>query len=99
MAVPRVTLLLALLTAVGQALAASSSPHHLEALGKTIFAKDRAAWLATDRLAESTGGIPDELRGWVTLPADDGWRVFFVQEQSDAYCHQLVRRSVTQVSQ
>lgn len=86
MLVPRIALVLAILTAGGQALGNISGIPTPEVVGKTLFAKDRAAWLATDRLAESTGQIPEEIRGWVTLPSDEGWRVFFVQEEGNAYC-------------
>jgi hypothetical protein len=61
----------------------------VEAVGKALFAKDRAARLATDRLLESNGRLPDGLRGWVTLPSDDGWRVFFVEAKGDTYCSLL----------
>ncbi len=58
-------------------------------MGKALYAKDRTAWLATDRLVEANGQLPSGLRSWVTLPSDEGWRVFFVQEEGDAYCSRL----------
>jgi hypothetical protein len=89
MAIARVALLLGLLVTGGQASAASSSLPKLEAVGKTLFEQDRAASLATDRLVESTGQLPDGLRGWVTVPSEQGWRVIFVQERGDTYCSML----------
>jgi hypothetical protein len=89
MLIPGAALLLALLAAGGPASATSSSLSKLEAVGKALFENDRAAWLATDRLMESNGRLPDGLRGWVTLPSHGGWRVLFVQEQDGAYCSML----------
>jgi hypothetical protein len=89
MALPPVALLLAVLAAGGPASAASSNLSELAAVGRTLYAKDRAAWVATDRLVESFGGQPDGLRGWETVPSDEGWRVVFVQETGDGYCSML----------
>jgi hypothetical protein len=61
----------------------------MERVGDAIFEQDRAAWLATDRIVESTGQIPEGIRGWVTVPSDNGWRVIFVQREGDAYCSVL----------
>ena len=89
MPIPKLALLLAFLMAGGPASATSSRLAELEAVGKAIFAKDRAASLATDRLLESNEGLPEDLRGWVTLPSGEGWRVFFVQEKGDGFCSRL----------
>jgi len=89
MSIPRVALLLALLTAGGEASAASWSLPKLEALGKAIFESDRAASLATDRLVEASGRPPEGLRGWVALPSRKGWRVYFVQENNNGYFSML----------
>ena len=91
MAFPQVALFLALVSAAGPATAVSPDLSELEAVGQALFAKDRAAWLATDRVVESYGQLPAELRGWVTVPAGDGWRVVFVQEEEegDGYCGKL----------
>ena len=88
-ALPRVAFLLASLTLVAHAAAADADLASIQAAGEAIFAKDRAAWLATDRLAESDGGVPGDLLGWVTVPADDGWQVFFVHERDGVYCTEL----------
>jgi len=55
MAFPQVALLLALLSAAGPATAVSPDLSELEAVGQALFAKDRATWLATDRIVESYG--------------------------------------------
>lgn len=89
MAIPRATLLLALLAIGGQASAATSGLSEAEAVGKAIFEQDRAARLATDRLLESNGLRSDGLRGWVTVRSDNGWRVLFVEGEGDAYCSKL----------
>ncbi len=91
MAFPQVALLLILLTAAGPATAMPPDLSGLEALGRALYAKDRAAWLATDRLLESYGQQPANLRGWVTVPSGEGWRVDFVQEEEngDGYCSKL----------
>ena len=81
MAIRRFALLLAVLVASSQALATTSSFPELEAVGRTLYSKDRAAWLATDRLVETNGHLPGGILGWVTLPSDEGWRVFFLQEE------------------
>jgi hypothetical protein len=82
-------MLLVLLATGGQASATSSNFSKLEELGKTIFEQDRAASLATDRLLEASGRLPEGLRGWVTVPSGEGWRVIFVQDKGDAYCSML----------
>ena len=89
MLISAVTLLLALLPTKSQAPATPSTLSRVERVGQAIFEEDRAASLATDRLLESTGRPPDGLRGWVTVPSDDGRRVIFVQGQGDAYCSML----------
>ena len=89
MTIRRIALLLVLLAANGQALATGSSLSKREAIGKALFAKDRAAWLATDQLMESAGGLPGDVLGWVTLPSDGGWRVFFVQKEGEFHCSRL----------
>ena len=50
---------------------------------------DRTYLKSQARLVAATGGLPDDLRGWVTLPTEDGWRVFFVQEKDGADCGML----------
>lgn len=80
---------MALLTAGGQASAAGPDLSKVEAVGNALFARDRATSLATDRLVESNGRLPDTLRGWVVLPTNDGWRVVFVQEEGGTYCSRL----------
>jgi len=60
----------------------------VERLGKEIYEKDRAAWLATDRVVEN-GGLPAGLRGWVTVPSDRGWRVIFVEDAGHGACSRL----------
>src|SRR5262249_28005883 len=72
----------------GQGSATPSNLSKVEAVGRTLFEQDRAASLATDRLMESTG-LPDGLRGWVTVPSDEGWRVIFVQREGDDFCSML----------
>lgn len=89
MANPQVVLLVALLAAGGPPSATGSDLSELEALGKALYAKDQAAWHATDRIVESNGGLPEALRGWVTLPAGEGWRVVFVEERDGGYCSVL----------
>ena len=88
MVVPHVALLIALLAAGDQTLASSSSLSRLESLGQDLFARDRAAALATDRVLESSS-MPADLRGWVTIPSGADWRVIFVEGQDDAYCSKL----------
>jgi hypothetical protein len=87
--IARLALLAALLATGSQALAAPSSLSKAERVGKSLFEQDRAAWLATDRLVESNGQVPAGVRGWVTVPSRDGWRVIFVQGEGDAYCSML----------
>jgi hypothetical protein len=70
-------------------LASDASFLKLEEVGKALYAKDRAAWLATDRLVETNGQVPSDLVGWVTLPSGDAWRVLFVQEDGGTYCTRL----------
>lgn len=89
MAFRRAALLAAVLATGAQTSAADSSRSKAEALGKALFAQDRAASLATDRLLETSGQVPHELRGWVTLPSGEGWRVFFVQDEGGVYCTRL----------
>jgi hypothetical protein len=89
MVIRTIALLLTILVASSHALATDSSFPKIEEVGKALYEKDRAAWLATDRLMETSGQAPGEIRGWVTLSSDDGWRVFFVEEQGDAYCSRL----------
>ncbi len=81
-------LFLTIVMARSQAFATESSFPELEEVGKALYAMDRAASLATDRLMEN-GRLPSGLRGWVTLPSDGGWRVLFVQGDGDAYCSRL----------
>lgn len=85
MEIRRVALLMTALMAIGQVFATDSPYRELEELGKALYAKDRAAWLATDRLMED-GQSPEGLWGWVTVPAEGDWRVFFVQQEGDDYC-------------
>ena len=90
MVIPHVALLVALL-AIGDpapAPASSSNLSRLEALGQDLFARDRAAWLATDRVLESKL-MPANVRGWVTVPSGADWRVIFVEGEGDAYCSRL----------
>lgn len=87
--ISQAALLLALLPTNGQAPASPSTLSRVERVGKAIFEQDRAASLATDRLLKANGQPPDGLRGWVTVPSDDGRRVIFVQGQGDAYCSML----------
>ena len=89
MPVARLALLAAVLATGSQASATRPSLSEVEGVGKALFEQDRAAWLATDRLVESNGRPPDGLRGWVTVPSGDGWRVIFVQGEGDAYCSML----------
>lgn len=89
MPIARLALLAALLATGSRASATPSSLSKVEGVGKALFEQDRAAWLATDRLVESNGRLPDGLRGWVTVPSDGGWRVIFVQGEGDAYCTML----------
>jgi len=89
MLIAGVALLLAVLPTNGQTSATPSNLSTVERVGKAIFDQDRAASLASDRLVESIGRPPDGLRGWVTVPFDDGWRVIFVQREGDAYCSML----------
>ena len=60
-----------------------------EAVGRLLFEKDRAAWLATDRVLERGGSVPDGVLGWVTTPGRDGWDVRFVSEGPEGYCSRL----------
>jgi hypothetical protein len=88
MAIRPVALFVAVVLASSQALATESRFSKLEDVGKAIYAKDRAAWLATDRLIENAQR-PSRLRGWVTVPSDGGWRVLFVEEARETYCSRL----------
>lgn len=76
------------LAASVQALATKSNYSKVEKVGKTLYAKDRAAWLATDRLMEN-GQVPSGVRGWVTVPSGKEWRVIFVEGEGDANCSRL----------
>lgn len=88
MAIRKIALFLTALMASSQALATDASLSGLEDVGKALYAKDRAARLATDRLMEN-GQLLSGLRGWVTLPSDGDWRVVFVEEEGEAYCSRM----------
>jgi hypothetical protein len=74
--------------ASSQALAAEAPFSKLEDVGNALYAKDRAAWLATNRLMENAQR-PSGLRGWITVPSDGGWRVLFVEEERETYCSRM----------
>jgi hypothetical protein len=88
MKITTAALVLAWLMPSSQLLAAEPSFPQLEELGEAIYANDNAASLATDRLMES-GEVPRGIRGWVTLQADDGVRVVFVEGEGDSFCTRL----------
>jgi hypothetical protein len=77
------------LAASGRAATPDASLRKLEAVGKSIFEQDRAASLATDRVLESMGRLPEAVRGWVTVSSDGGLQVVFVEKSGDAYCSAL----------
>lgn len=88
MAIRIVAPFLAVLLASSQALATESIFSKLEDVGKALYAKDRAAWLATDRLMEN-GQRPSGIQGWVTVPSDGNWHVLFVEEEGETFCSRL----------
>lgn len=81
-------LFLTCLIARSPAFATASSFPKVEETGTALYENDRAASLATDCLLEK-GPVPSEVRGWVTLPSDGGWRVLFVEGDGDAFCSRL----------
>ncbi len=58
-----------------------------ERVGRMIFEKDRAAWVATDvLLAATTEEEKRGIQGWVTVETESGWLVSFLAGSAEEPC-------------
>jgi hypothetical protein len=65
----------------------ASEVERAEKIGRLIFEKDRAAWVATDALmSEIEGENRPGIIGWMTVEHDGGWLVQFVGGNPDDPC-------------
>jgi hypothetical protein len=56
---------------------------NIERLGLEIFARDAAAWRATDSLSDASGNPPPSrgATGWIVVPAGNQWLVRFITDE------------------